>query len=86
MYRFALALIVAAARPGAAVTVSPTPATIVDVCFGRECIVGEDSTCAFYEDTPKCCPLPPARRRRLNFGKSEPTVGCCCEDCATCFE
>ena len=82
MYRFALALIVAAARPGAAVTVSPTPATIVDVCFGRECIVGEDSTCPF-EEYPKCCSLPTGRRRRLNFGKSEPTVGCCAEDCET---
>ena len=88
MYRFALALIVAAARPDAAVsqitgtpTLEPTPATIVDVCFGRECIVGEDSTCAFYEDTPKCCPLPPGRRRRLNFYKSEPTVGCCQAEC-----
>ena len=81
MYRFALALalIVAAARNAAALT----PACPLDF----ECIVGDDSTCAF-EDTPdlKCCPLSTGRRRRLNFGKSEPTVGCCCEDCATCFE
>ena len=75
MYRFALALalIVAAARPAAALSECP-----IDL----ECIVGDDSTCAF-EDTPdlKCCPLPTGRRRRLNFGKSEPTVGCCFSDC-----
>ena len=48
MYRFALALalIVAAARPAAALSECP-----IDL----ECIVGDDSTCAF-EDTPdlKC--------------------------------
>ena len=78
MYRFALALalIVAAARPAAALSECP-----IDL----ECIVGDDSTC--HEFAPKCCPFPPTgRRRRLNFGKSEPIVGCCCEDCATCFE
>ena len=74
MYRFALALalIVAAARPAAALT----PA-----CFDDDlCILGEASTCP-RPDRPKCCPLPPGRRRRLNFGKSEPTVGCCFADC-----
>ena len=79
MYRFALALalIVAAARPAAALT----PACPDEF----QCIVGDDSIC--HEFAPKCCPFPPTgRRRRLNFGKSEPTVGCCCEDCATCFE
>ena len=75
MYRFALALalIVAAARPAAALT----PACPLDF----ECIVGEDSTCPF-EEYPKCCSLPTGRRRRrLNFGKSEPTVGWCFSDC-----
>ena len=88
MYRFALALalIVAAARPAAAVPITepPTPAAIIDVCPPElsGCIVGDDSTCAIYEDTPKCCPvLPTGRRRRLNFGKSEPTVGCCQAEC-----
>ena len=84
MYRFALALalIVAAARPAAAVPITepPTPAAIIDVCPpALECIVGDDSTCAPFFDTPKCCPVGSGRRRRLNFGKS--TVGCCQAEC-----
>ena len=73
MYRFALALalIVAAARNAAALSECPDD---------LQCIVGDDSTCPF-EEAPKCCALPTGRRRRLNFGKSEPTVGCCAEDC-----
>ena len=74
MYRFALALalIVAAARPAAALT----PACPDEF----QCIVGDDSTCPF-EEAPKCCTLATGRRRRLNFGNSEPTVGCCFSDC-----
>ena len=74
MYRFALALalIVAAARPAAALS---------ELCPDElQCIVGDDSTCPF-EEAPNCCPPPTGRRRRLNFGKSEPTVGCCFADC-----
>ena len=73
MYRFALALalIVAAARPAAALSECPDD---------LQCIVGDDSTCPF-EEAPKCCPLGPTGRRRLNFGKSEPTVGCCQAEC-----
>ena len=75
MYRFALALalIVAAARPAAALTECPDE---------FQCVVGDDSTCPL---DLKCCQFPTGRRRRLNFGKSEPTVGCCVVDCETAF-
>ena len=76
MYRFALALalIVAAAQPAAALT----PAC-PDILW---CPLGDASTCP--PDKTNCCPLPTGRRRRLNFGKSdpgEPGLGCCAEDC-----
>ena len=75
MYRFALALalIVAAARPAAALS---------ELCTSEDlCVLGDASTCP-APDRPNCCPFPTGRRRRLNFGKSEPEMGCCLEDCA----